>query len=236
MRVTVHQPNYVPWSGYFAKMFVSDVFIFLDDVQLPGGSSYVSRAKIANGKNGEQWLTVPILKSGLHARKSSHTINKVGMADPGFATKHLSTLRHTYSRTPFRDEIIELLAPVYERAGDSLATFNMDLIRTVAGYLGWEGKFVLSSDRPSDLTADERLAELVSQIGGNTYISGAGGEKYQSDTTYRARSVELEVRTYRPIEYARSGWDWVPGLSCVDALFHQGPAARDTMSYEGGDA
>jgi WbqC-like protein family len=41
MRVTVHQPNYAPWSGYFAKMFVSDVFVLFDYVQLPQGHSYV---------------------------------------------------------------------------------------------------------------------------------------------------------------------------------------------------
>jgi len=228
MKVAVHQPNYAPWSGYFAKMFVSDVFIFFDDVQFPQGRSYVSRAKIAKGKDGERWLTVPVSKSG------SPTIDQVRLADPGFATTHLSILRQTYARTPYLDEVLDLLAPVYETAGESLATFNMDLIRTVAGYLGWEGRFVLSSRLPSDLKADERIADLVSSVGGDTYVSGAGGEKYQTDETYHNRGVELEVRTYRPIEYARSGWDWVPGLSCLDAIIHQGRAAREAMGYADG--
>jgi WbqC-like protein family len=226
MRIAVHQPNYAPWSGYFAKMFVSDVFVFFDDAQLPGGSSYVSRAKIAKGKDSDQWLTVPISKSGLLT-----PISHVHVATPGFAAKHLSTLLHTYSRTPHREEILDLLTPVYARAGESLANFNMDLIQTVAEYLGWQGKFVLSSDHPSHLKADERLADLVSWLGGDTYVSGAGGEKYQSDQTYHNRGVELEVRKYSPIKYARSGWDWVPGLSSVDVLFHQGIAARETMTY-----
>lgn len=228
MRVAVHQPNYAPWSGYFAKMFVSDVFIFFDDVQFPQGRSYVSRAKIAKGKDGERWLTVPVSKSG------SPTIDQVRLADPGFATTHLSILRQTYARTPYLDEVLDLLAPVYEAAGESLATFNMDLIRTVAGYLGWEGRFVLSSSLPSDLKADERIADLVSSVGGDTYVSGAGGEKYQTDETYHKRGVELEVRTYRPVEYARSGWDWVPGLSCLDAIIHQGRSAREAMGYADG--
>lgn len=228
MRVAVHQPNYAPWSGYFAKMFVSDVFIFFDDVQFPQGRSYVSRAKIAKGKDGERWLTVPVSKSG------SPTIDQVRLADPGFATTHLSILQQTYARTPYLYEVLDLLAPVYEAAGESLATFNMDLIRTVAGYLGWEGRFVLSSSLPSDLKADERIADLVSSVGGDTYVSGAGGEKYQTDETYHKRGVELEVRTYRPVEYARSGWDWVPGLSCLDAIIHQGRSAREAMGYADG--
>ena len=55
----MQQPNYAPWCGYFAKMLSADAFVFLDDAQLPQGRSYVSRVKIAQGRDGEQWLTVP---------------------------------------------------------------------------------------------------------------------------------------------------------------------------------
>ena len=33
MTIAIHQPNYLPWLGYFAKIFAADVFVFLDDVQ-----------------------------------------------------------------------------------------------------------------------------------------------------------------------------------------------------------
>ena len=62
-------------------------------------------------------------------------------------------------------------------------------------------------------------------------MSGPGGDNYQSAQTYHERGLALEVRTYNPIEYARSGWDWVPSLSCLDVLLHQGTAARETMRY-----
>lgn len=225
MRVAVHQPNYAPWCGYFAKMFASDTFIFFDDVQLPQGRSFVSRAKVAKGKDAEQWLTVPVTKSG------SPSISQVRLADPAFSAKHLSTLRHGYARTPYLTEVLDLLTPVYERATDSLAELNMDLIRTIAGYLGWPGTFALSSERPSALTADERIADLVSAAGGSTYVSGAGGQNYQAEQTYADRGVELEVRTYQPVQYDRSGWPWLPGLSVLDAMFHLGPGTRDVLRY-----
>ena len=225
MKVAVHQPNYAPWCGYFAKMFLSDVFVFLDDVQAPGSSSYVNRVKIAEGRSGARWLTIPVAKS------ISDSIRDVRLADPRFATKHLSTLRHTYSRSANRDEVLDLLTPVYERVSGSLASFNIDLIQTVARYLGWNGRFVLSSDRPSGLKADSRLAELVTWVGGDTYVSGPGGENYQTGGTYSEAGLGLEVRAYRPIEYMRSGWSWVPSLSCLDALFHIGSEARELMRY-----
>src|SRR5665647_3600415 len=103
MKVAVHQPNYAPWCGYFAKMFLSDVFVFLGDVQAPGSSSYVNRVKIAEGRSGARWLTIPVAKS------ISDSIRDVRLAYPRFAAKHLSTLRHTYSRSANRDEVLDLL-------------------------------------------------------------------------------------------------------------------------------
>jgi hypothetical protein len=31
--VSIHQPNYIPWLGYFYKIAQADIFVFLDDVQ-----------------------------------------------------------------------------------------------------------------------------------------------------------------------------------------------------------
>jgi hypothetical protein len=225
MRVAVHQPNYAPWCGYFAKLLSCESFIFLDDVQLPQGRSYVSRAKIAKGPDGEQWLTVPISKSG------SPTINQVRIADGGWAAKHLLTLRHVYARSAHAEEVFDLVDPVYEQAGDSLAQFNMALVERVSRYLGWTGAFHRSSEHRADLKADQRIADLVSVVGGDVYVSGAGGENYQTASAYAERGVKLEVRTYPPREYARSSWPFVPGLSVLDALFHLGRDSRAVMTY-----
>ena len=33
MRVTIHQPEHLPWLGFFHKMAVCDVYVLLDSVQ-----------------------------------------------------------------------------------------------------------------------------------------------------------------------------------------------------------
>ena len=224
MRVAVHQPNYAPWCGYFAKMFAADAFVFLDDAQLPQGRSYVSRVKVARGQDADQWLTVPV-------RKGAKPIREVEFADEPWAEKHRRTLQHEYAKTPHLAEVLELVDPLYDAPGTSLADFNMRLIAAVAEYLGYEGEFHRSSDQPADLAADERIAQLVSGVGGDVYVSGAGGENYQSEAVYAERGIELEVREYEPVPYERSGWAWVGGLSVLDALFHLGGGARDALRY-----
>ena len=44
--VSIHQPNYLPWLGYFRKIAQSDVFVFFDNVQMPIGKSLVTRNRI----------------------------------------------------------------------------------------------------------------------------------------------------------------------------------------------
>jgi len=74
--VAIHQPNFLPWLGYFDKIARCDTFIALDDVQLVRGKSYTCRAKILSQGN-ELWLTVPVLnKSDKILIKDSKVDNK----------------------------------------------------------------------------------------------------------------------------------------------------------------
>lgn len=43
MKLAVHQPNYLPWPGYFSKIAQCDIFVILDTVQFPRGSSVANR-------------------------------------------------------------------------------------------------------------------------------------------------------------------------------------------------
>jgi len=66
MIVSVHQPQYMPWLGYFDKIDRSDLFVFLDTVQYKK-NEFQNRNRIKNDK-GWQWLTVPV---GVSLKKST---------------------------------------------------------------------------------------------------------------------------------------------------------------------
>ena len=59
MKLSIHQPQYLPWLSYFLKIEKSDNFVFLDNVNFQK-NGLQNRNKIKNS-NGEFWLTVPIL-------------------------------------------------------------------------------------------------------------------------------------------------------------------------------
>lgn len=225
MKVAIHQPNYLPWCGYFAKMFHCDVFVFLDDANIPGGQSFVSRTKIRN-QAGDQWLTVPVSKAG------RPNINNVTIPNLSFREKHLKTLSQVYRKAPYYGELMRVIKPAFEIAGDNLCVFNVALLKLLGEALGISAKLVLSSELGVNSSGDDRLVELVAKVGGSEYVSGPGGENYQNAEKFEAAGICLNIKTYKPIPYESTGFPFIPGLSVIDLLCILGPmAARDVLVY-----
>jgi len=211
IRVGIHQPNYAPWLGYFAKMASVDVFVFLDDCQMPIGRSYVSRVQV-RGREGAEWMSIPV------QRVCGEAINAVRFAEPSWPRKHLGKLKANYGRCHFFNSVMETIRPIYENPGEHLATFNMQIIRALASHVGLSPRFYLASELGINSSGTQRLIDIVRRVGGTTYVSGLGGVNYQDPVAFKAAKLELDVRCYHPIPYPQQG-EFIPGLSVLDALF-----------------
>lgn len=229
LAVACHQPNYFPWLGYFAKAANADVFVFLDDVQLPQGRSYVHRTKIHSAPDGT-WLSAPI------RRDERQLIKDVLFAEGDWRRRHQATLFHTYRKAPFFDPVMALVEAIFAFEGNSLAQFNMRAITMIAGFLGLSCRFEVSSAYGVTSSSDDRLIDLIKMVGGNTYISGAGGQNYQHPEKFAAAGLELRIREYAPRPYSQCQGGFVPGLSILDALFNLDPSAAERLSYEHSEA
>ena len=232
LRVAIHQPNYAPWCGFFAKLRAADVLILLDDAQLPRGRSYVARTQLL-GAAGPQWLTIPVAHRDADSADGLRRIDQAQIADPGWARRHLGTLRARYGRSPYFAEVFALIAPLYETAGPGLAEFNERLLRALAGYLGLARPIRRASTLSCPGRGDERLVALLRAVGGTTYLSGPSGPKYQAAEKFHAAGLELLIKRYVPIPYPQGppGPPFVAGLSILDALFRCGRAAADLLRY-----
>ena len=222
MRYAVHQPNYIPWCGYFSKMKRSDVFVFLDDAQMPGGQSYVYRVQIC-GMAGKQWLSVP------KSFKLGERCSEVKFANPRWGDKHLKTFQATYHKSPFFQEIMTWIEPFYRDPGSLLADFNIKMNSAIAEYLGLKCRFAISSQLHPEGTSDDRLISIGKNLGGSIYVSGKGGQNYQSPEKFASAGIDLEVHEYQPVPYPQNHGDFVPGVSILDALFNLGRATIDIL-------
>lgn len=214
--VAIHQPNYLPWLGYFRKIARADTFVFLDDVQFSKGS-YINRVQVLAGKSAK-WLSVPVTAS------IALQINQTQIAKADWRADHLARLQAYYRTAPAFATVFPGLEEMFASAqGDTIAAVNESLIRALAGRIGLDTVFVRSSDLGHEtLSADERLAALVSDLGGTAYLSGGGGAKYQDPATFAAAGIALAFNDLDFAPYDQRRDAFVAGLSILDCLFWTG--------------
>lgn len=217
MIVAVHQPNYLPWLGYFAKMVQADMFVFLDDVQF-SKNSYTNRVQILNGQR-RHWLTVPV-----HVRLGD-TIDAVAPAKPNWARSHAATLANFYRHAPAYPQVWPDIQNLLATVPDAdIGAVNIYLIESFAQRLGIVVETACSSAIDTgDATADLRLAEIVAVIApGGSYLSGSGGKNYQTEATFADRGLDLRYSRFEHPSYDQGGAEFEAGLSCLDAVFRLG--------------
>lgn len=217
--VAIHQPNYLPWLGYFHKIAQADVFVFLDDVQF-SKNSFTNRVKVMS-PGGPKWLTQPV---SFHF---GDPIGAVRPARPDWAAAHLETLRQYYRKAPaFRAVHEDLAATVGALPGDAdLAAINRALVEAVAGRLGLTCRFVTSSSLAlaGDVASDDRLVEIVAAVApGGAYLSGKGGAKYQDPDKFAAAGLGFRYTDFAHPVYDQGRASFEPGLSILDAAYRLG--------------
>jgi len=220
MVVAIHQPNFLPWMGYFYKMAKCDVFIFLDNVQF-SKNSFQNRVKIKTPQ-GAQWLTVPV-----HFRFGQLTYEVQIDNQTNWREKHLKTFEMNYKRAPFFDEVYSLLKDIYLKAKwTSLVDFNIELIMKICGYLDIKPQTMKASSLDVEGKATELLIGLVKKVGGKIYLSGTGGMKYQDEERFKEEGIELVYSDFVHPIYPQLWSDFIEGLSIIDLLFNMGSESK----------
>jgi len=216
--VAIHQPNFLPWLGFFHKIYQSDIFILLDNVPFTK-SGYQNRVKIKSAQ-GEQWLTVPVLTKGRFGQLTSQVpIN----ANTHWGKAHTATLRTNYQRAPYYEEIYGWLEPLYRKAQPHLAAFNLSLIEAILRYLKLSANLIMASSLVFEGNGPELLLQLVQLADGQVYLSGPSGRDYLDTSIFELAGIKIEFQQfYHPI-YPQLYGDFMPGLSILDALMNIGP-------------
>lgn len=214
--VAIHQPNYAPWLGYFAKMARADVFVFLDDVQY-SKNSYINRVQI-DAAGSPRWLTVPV------SYKFGEPINRVRPSSETWRKTHLDTLKTYYGAAPSFDAVRGWLDGVLTTAtAADIAASNEAVIRAAAEMLGLRCTFRRSSEFDTGLSSgDERLIAILRGLGSDiSYLSGTGGNNYQDPAKFEQAGIRLIYSDFIHPHYDQ-GHDFIAGLSILDGLFRVG--------------
>ncbi len=231
MRVAIHQPNYIPWIGFFHKMALCDLFVFFDDVQLPRGKSYASRTRL-KGPNGLMWLTVPVLKkSGLEAIKETKIVS-----GSNWMKKHSRSIRSAYMKASGFEKYINLIETSYKENWTKLLDLNLTFIHKIRYILNLKCDLILSSSiGDSSLMGADRIMDILKVVSATSYLSGsgAGSQRYIDPIRFKKESIELISQDFVCPEYLQQWGEFVPNLCILDLIFNCSTEAKDVLLRDG---
>jgi hypothetical protein len=226
MRLAIHQPQYMPWLGYFHKMASVDLFVFLNDVQFKK-NEWQHRNRIRNA-NGWQWLSVPT------TYKFPQKINEVQVDFcQNWQKIHLHSLASCYGKAAYGNEYMPLFAEFFCAPASKIDKINIDSVRLLAHVLSITTDTVVSSDYSFPGESTERLINICRHFKADTYLAGAGGRDYMDISLFEKAGIAVEFQEFRcpvyPQHWAKTGQDFVPDLSAIDLISNCGPKSYDIL-------
>ena len=219
--VAIHQPQYLPYLGFFHKIVHSDIFVLLDDVQFNKGG-FQNRNKLKTSQ-GWQWITVPVLHDSKQLIRDVRINNEVS-----WQRKHWAALKTNYAPAPFFDQLSSDLHEILHREWNSLSDLNNTLTEWAMSALGIDTPTILSSTLKHSSEGTQRLIEICRELGASRYLSGPGGKNYMDLEAFSEASISVTWQDFHSPTYEQvfSEAGFQPDMAIVDALFCCGPGAR----------
>jgi hypothetical protein len=216
MIVAVHQPQYLPWLGYFDKICRADMFVLLDDVQFKK-NEWQNRNKIKTAQ-GWQWLTVPV------KYKYPQLINEVEINNTvRWQHKQRQAILSNYRKTPYYHYLEEFFEDTFSASWDMISELNITVIRKLVDLLGIGTSLFVASELgefPQD--PDERLIALTKHFGADAYLAGGGGRQYMDLEKYMKNDIEVIFQDYNHPVYNQLFGKFEPNMSVIDLIFNYG--------------
>jgi len=217
MILSCHQPQYLPWLGYFDKIQKSDIFVFLDNVQYKK-REYQNRNQIKT-KDGPQWLTVPVQTK----HKYEQLLCDVKIDNSlDWRRSNWHALEVNYGRAGHFDEHRAFFENLYAKDWDGLAALNKSVIQYVIKYLGIGTPVDSDSRLSAEFRSTDRIIEICRSFNADTYLSGAGGRAYLEEEKFSGNNITLVYQDFKHPEYGQLFGDFIPYMSVIDLLFNHG--------------
>lgn len=221
MIAAIHQPNFLPWLGFFEKLAKSDVFVLFDDVQFPRGKSYGYRTLIKTAQ-GPKWISVPIA-----SKTDLNSYRETQIASSNWQKKTIKTIRFAYQKAPFFDDYFAQLQTALNKPYKYIFDLNLALIELLVDSLKIQTKLICSSDicANKELNGEEKILFILKEIKATEYISGqgAGSRRYINENNFEDENIKLVWQEFKHPQYQQLHGAFIPNLSAIDLLFNHGP-------------
>ena len=223
--VTIHQPNYLPWLGFFSKIAHSDCYVILDTVKYTK-NGVINRNKI---RTKDEWcyLTIPIEKK-FH---NSNICDVILPENNAWQKNHWKTIEVNYKKADYFDSYSDFFKKIYTKKFDRLSQINEEIIIYLLECLDITVDILKTSELTIDksLKKTDLLIDIVNNVGGESYLSGISGKEYLDIDEFARNKIELNFFEFRHPIYRQRYQGFVPNMSVIDLIFNEGEKSKEIL-------
>jgi len=221
--ITIHQPEHLPWIGFFHKMSLADTYVLLDIVQFKK-NNWQNRNRIVNRNGEEQWLTVPVFNKGHISSTIKDTL--INSHEP-WQRKYLGRIQDAYCKHPYYFNYIDEIREIINKNHLTISTLNYDLICFFRKILGLQNRIVWASELKVEGKGSDLLLNICENLGATRYISGPDGKKYLNLNQFEKRQISVEYHNFTHPVYKSE--NFFPNLSTLDLIMNHGNESKKIL-------
>lgn len=216
MIATIHQPDFMPWVGYFDKIKNSDILIFLDDVQFSRrGWTHRDKIKISNYS---KWITIPVKKKNNYYQEIKDV-----QIEEGYNLKkhHLNLIKEAYRKSKNFDQIFPGLENIYNKKFKFLIDINVEIIHLFCAMFEIERKIFFSSNSSLKSKSSNRLVDILNIYKSKKYLTGEPSKNYIDLDIFNKNQIEIIWHKLDEKEYKKKYDKFDKSLSALDFLMNK---------------
>lgn len=213
--LTGHQPDFLPWLGFFYKASNCDILRVADHVSY--STNWTNRVKIKSPRGEILWLTVPVERSRTGTRIADVKIKEVDKNLKSIVEK----IRFCYYRADYFKDLLGISDLIGGYSGENLSNFNMSLIGFCLEQLHIDTEIVFGTKLNLRNGKTEHIVDSCLKLDSSIYVAGQGADYLNEDLFNKNRIKLIRSRFVHPV-YRQVGDGFMPGLSIIDAVANMG--------------
>lgn len=186
--ISIMQPYFFPYPGYFELPAQVDLFVLFDDVQFPR-RGWVHRNQFHRiGSQEIDWWGLPLLKTPQETTMIN--ILQFDYKRKDEFTKKFKSLEVSQMEV----SINQIFPTLFDLASRTVVNYLSDQIRDVCKYLKIDTKIIKSSDiaNPEKLNGEERIIQICNVLGANDYLNASGGVSLYNPEKFQQNGIKLK--------------------------------------------
>lgn len=238
MKIGVMQAYFIPYIGYFQLIDAVDTFIMYEYVTFRKRSWITKNRLLDKGRSQPFELNVPV-----SAKSSYKRIEEIEISEGNYSRKKtLKQIELNYKKALFFNDVYPLVERLISIKETSIHRYNSLIVQGICEFLEIKTKIIFENsssiemeEQLSKKVIDEeeektrRIFEICKAYKADVYINPIGGIDLYKKEPFKKEDIDLFFVETEDFSYKQFKDDFVPYLSIIDVLMHNGKSKTQEL-------